>query len=136
MPRARTALGACSLLLLCPSAAGAQTAALRVDDGDAGRTLTVAHHGGGSATVRLDLEQNASTGSVWRFTERPARSILRFRSAAFTPPSGDDGIVGAPGTKTYTWRTAGRGTTTLRLALRGPGDGAVLDRFRVTIRVT
>ena len=122
---------AAAAAVLVPSTAQAATITVRAKD--SGKIVAL----GKGDRLRVVLDENPSTGYAWRTTTRPSKRILPFVSSAFTAPAETDPpTTGAGGKRTFVYRAARKGSTSLALAYVGPGsDRPVGQRFRLSISV-
>ena len=82
-------------------------------------------------TVTVELEENPSTGYTWSYSAEP-EGILQETSSEFIGSDGqDEEIVGAPGTRVYTFKVVSDGTVTLRFESKRDWDGGYADRTYV-----
>lgn len=120
---------AASLVAGCVSGIGAP-GPVAIDKDDNGRTVAVAV----GQTLQLSLPSNPSTGYDWSLAGS-APPELQLLAESFES-SGTPGIVGAPGTRVFAWRTvkAGTGQLTLRYARHlTTGPDSTGSTFTVTV---
>lgn len=119
MPRLPAVLLALATILLLPAAARADQRSvgikssgktIKLDDGD---------------TVRIKLTETPGTGFGWRVTKKPAAAVLKLKSNAFKVAPQEPGVpsVGGPGTRIFTYRAKGDGTSSVTIKLFPPGRG-------------
>jgi inhibitor of cysteine peptidase len=132
LPLAATALATALLLVPVAPAAAKEVKLTRKASGT---TVTVAK----GDLLRVTLKENPSTGYGWRFSKRPAKTILGLRANHFKqgPQSPNGPSVGVPGTRIFKWRALQVGTTSLKIGNYPPGQGRKpASYFRLTVKVT
>lgn len=95
-----------------------------------------------SAKLRrgMDLElvlggASGSTGYHWDVTRRPSAKVLAGPVRSLRPEGCPEDVVGCAQDNVFRYRSVGNGTTTLRLALRPPGDQKPVRRLAVKVEV-
>lgn len=132
MPRIRPTLAALAVAAFAfPAVAAAKVV---VHKKDSGKTVTVAP---GEQLV-VKLSECGPCGYSWRYGIAPAKTILKRTKSTYTNPPGTNGnppTVGGAGTRSIYYVGKATGKTKLRLDYFGPGGGAAVDHFRLTIKV-
>ena len=118
-----TALG---LSLLAVSAgATAVASAKTVDQSDSGSKVSLAK--GTTLTIKVNPGDSGSTGYHWRVAKKPAGSTLKLKS---------DKTAGGGKQQVFTYKAAGKGTTSLKLQYVPPAQGAKPAKtFKLTVTV-
>lgn len=90
---------------------------------------------------KVRLTENPSTGYGWKVTAKPDKAVLAGKGSKFVsgPDKDENGntITGAPGKRTFSWKAAGTGTTSLTIRYLPPGTGgkpAGTVRYTVKVR--
>lgn len=132
MNRTRVALLALAAALLLPAAAQAKT--VTVKEG-ANRKLVAIKKGD---VLRVQLEENPSTGYGWRRTAGPG-AVLKYRGSKFFPPPVKPGrpqVVGEGGHRVFRFTTLSRGKTSFKLGLFPPGRRKPSQSYKLTVEVS
>ena len=112
------------LLLACAPVAQTLSVEVSCDDFAAdnhiGRQVTV----GDGDSFTLTLCSNPTTGFTWtEAAQISAPFVLEQTNYRYIPPSGDGGMVGAPGQAEWTFQALKQGTTQVFLDYSRPWDG-------------
>ncbi|WP_162932454.1 protease inhibitor I42 family protein [Solimonas sp. K1W22B-7] len=84
---------------------------------DSGKTVTLSP----KQALTLDLVSNATTGYRWTWANPVNPVLAKAGEPVYTPSqSARDGMVGAGGIETWTFRPTAYGETTLRMEYRRP----------------
>jgi len=132
MKRPRRILLVVSAALLLPAAAEAKT--VTVKEG-ANRKLVALKKGD---VLRVQLEENPSTGYGWRRTAGPG-AALKYRGSKFFPPPVKPGrpqLVGEGGYRVFRFTTLSRGKTSFKLGLFPPGRRKPSQSYKLTVEVS
>jgi inhibitor of cysteine peptidase len=69
----------------------------------------------GGAEFAIALDSNPTTGYEWRVAGKPDESIFEFVGSEYEQDPGSEGLDGAGGTQTLTFRATGAGEATIEL---------------------
>lgn len=72
-------------------------------------------------TVRLSLSTNLTTGYTWSTRVRGDRRAVSVSKGAYQAPANTNGMVGVPGTTTWTITADAVGTARVTVVTRSPG---------------
>lgn len=113
-----TVLALLASLMLAPGAHAAQEPTLVVTQAPAQVRLAPGE------TIRITLSTNRTTGYSWRARVTGDRAAVAVSRGVYTAPQVPEGMVGAPGTTTWTVRAVGDGTAVVNIIATPPGGGA------------
>jgi inhibitor of cysteine peptidase len=141
LPRSRTgwlAVGVLAALVaglsatawLLAASLGGPPPALNLDEGDNGRTVTVAT----GTQITIQLQGNPTTGYTWEATAGDPSVLNEASPGAFSPSSG---ALGAGGTYTFRYKAAASGQTDLTLVYQRSWEAGAppLRTYRITVVV-
>lgn len=89
----------------------------------------------------LSLSTNRTTGYSWSAKVSGKSASVKVGAGRFTAPQSPEGMVGVPGTTSWTIRAVKAGTATVTILATPPGGGAAVDtdaqgrRQRLTVIV-
>ncbi len=117
------------LLVLIPLFMGCKEITLSM--GDSGKTVAVAP----GTTIKIELVSNKSTGNSWREMDYNHEVVGLVGNPVYK--KADSGLIGAPGTVVYTFKTKQKGQTKLQMQYGSPRnlDKKPLKSFELTIVV-
>lgn len=75
-------------------------------------------------TVAITLQTNVTTGYQWKARVIGKRGAVTVSDGVYTAPSSPDGMVGAPGSTTWTVTAQKNGTGVVQIVSTPPGGGA------------
>ena len=133
MNRTRLTLLVASAALLLPAAAQAKT--VTVKEGAKGKLVAIKK----GDVLRVQLEENPSTGYGWRRTVKSNGAILKYRGSEFFPPPikpGRPQVVGASGYRVFRFKAVSRGKTSFKLGLFPPGRRKPSEGYKLTVKVS
>lgn len=122
--------GLCAAAWWLAASLGGPPPALSLDEGDNGRTVTVAT----GAQITIQLPGNPTTGYTWEATVGDRSVLNEAGPATFSPSSG---ALGAGGTYTFRYKAAASGQTDLTLVYQRSWEAGVppLRTYMVTVVV-
>ena len=74
-------------------------------------------------SFNITLPTNVTTGYQWTATARGKQGVITVWDGVYTAPSSPDGMVGAPGTTTWTVVANKVGTNVVQIVSTPPGGG-------------
>lgn len=74
-------------------------------------------------TFAITLQTNVTTGYQWNAAAVGKKGVLTVADGVYTAPSSPDGMVGAPGTTTWTVTANKVGTSVVQIVSTPPGGG-------------
>ena len=74
-------------------------------------------------TFAITLQTNVTTGYQWNAAAVGKKGVLTVADGVYTAPSSPDGMVGAPGTTTWTVTANKVGTNVVQIVSTPPGGG-------------
>ncbi len=87
-------------------------------------------------TVKLELDENPSTGYSWVYDQKPSSKVLEELSSASTPaPQTSPPTAGRSQTHVWTYRAQGAGATSVKLRYQPPGQTSGGDTFSFSATV-
>ncbi|HVU73713.1 MAG TPA: protease inhibitor I42 family protein [Mycobacteriales bacterium] len=125
-------------ILLAPAAVAAPTHASHVikvkDDGKTNKRHPSLHVGD---SYVITYKECATCGYSWQVVKRANNAVIKGSSVAKGPSSGGNPpVVGGVGTRTYTFKAKGVGTTTVKLGYFGPGASKPARTVTIAFTVT
>ncbi len=116
----------------CGAAGNADDGVIKIGEADQGRTLAVEVGG----TIEVSLAGNPTTGYVWAaaLDDKDAAFFEQVGEPAYVQGSAEDGVVGAGGTYTFTFKPVAKGKATLTLVYERPWESVTpLQTYQVTL---
>ena len=84
------------------------------------------------------LASNATTGYKWRMASRLNSAIVKSKGSTYNASAAADGLVGQPGTETWTFQAVGKGKQTIKMEYARPWEKGVApvktQSFVVTVQ--
>ena len=74
-------------------------------------------------TFAITLQTNVTTGYQWNAAAMGKKGVLTVSDGVYTAPSSPDGMVGAPGSTTWTVTANKVGTNVVQIVSTPPGGG-------------
>lgn len=86
-------------------------------------------------TVDVTLKSNPTTGYHWEITSYDKTIIEPVGEPYYSADPGTEGMIGAGGTETFTFRALAEGETELRMDYLGPDDKPSSTTYALTVKV-
>lgn len=86
-------------------------------------------------TVDVTLKSNPTTGYHWEITSYDNKIIESVGEPYYTPDPGSEGLIGAGGKETFTYRALAEGETDLKMDYLGPDGRPSSTTYDLTIKV-
>lgn len=75
-------------------------------------------------TVDITLSTNVTTGYQWTAKAAGKKGTIKVSQGTYTAPANTEGMVGVPGTTTWTVTALKKGTGVVKIVATPPGGGA------------
>lgn len=86
-------------------------------------------------TVDVTLKSNPTTGYHWEITSYDRKIIEPVGEPYYTADPGSEGMIGAGGTETFTFRALAEGETELKMDYLGPDGKPSSTTYDLTVKV-